>query len=199
MSISASGSNYISNANYDDWLQSKLEDAYGEIRQGMDVSGHRTDATKALNTIKNELLQMKTNGKDASEVTAAIHQAIEEFGEEFPDVKKALGEFADSLDQRAKAAIDASNLPTTEFDSSNDTVRVVPPTHIPEPVKLSDKEIDDITNSIKDTVDGFGKDDQLGLIHLNQLNSRINQTENLFSSLSDSRNKTIDAIINRIG
>jgi len=199
MSISATGSNYISNATYDAWLESKLSDSYGEIGQGMDVSGHRTDATKALNALKNDLLQLKTNGKDASEVTAAVRQVVDEFGEEFPEIKKALGGFADSLDQRAKDAIDASNLPTTEYDPATGTTKENPPTHIPAPVKLGDKEIDDITNSIKDTVDGFGKDDQLGFIHLSQLDHNVNNAENTYSAQLESRNKTIEAIINRIG
>ena len=56
------------------WMQMKTSDAYSDIKDGMDTSGHRTDAEKALNGIKNQLLQLKTNGKDASEVTAAVHQ-----------------------------------------------------------------------------------------------------------------------------
>ncbi len=43
------------------------------------------------------------------------------------------------------------------------------------------------------------KDDQLGLLKLNQLNSHINQTEQIASALIDSRNKSMDSIINRIG
>ncbi len=50
-----------------------------------------------------------------------------------------------------------------------------------------------------DAVDGLSQDDHLGMLNLNQLNSHINQTEQIASALIDSRNKNLDSIINRIG
>jgi len=202
MSISATSSSYISHDTIDAWMQSKTEEAYSDMRAGMDTSGHRTDAEKALNGIKNQLLQMKTNGKDASEVTDAVNEAIEQFGDEFPDVKEALAGLAETLNGRAKDAHDAAEAPTqipTTDDQSNTTWTEGPPTHCPKPVYASEKEIDAWTSGITDAVDGLGKDDQLGLLRLNQLNSHINQTEQIASALIDSRNKTMDSIINRIG
>ncbi|MEI9941477.1 MAG: hypothetical protein WDO69_30015 [Pseudomonadota bacterium] len=202
MSIGATGSNYISHDSIDAWMEMKLDDAYGEMRAGMDTSGHRTDAEKALNGIKSQLLQSKTNGKDASEVTAAMHQAIDEFGDEFPDVKKALEGFVETLDKRSADAFKAAESPTytsgTDADGNQITVEV-PPSHSPAPVYIDTKEVDDWTTGIGNAVDGLGKDDQLGLLNLNQLNSHINQTEQIASALMDSRNKTLDSIINRIG
>ena len=199
MSINATGDSYISDATFDAWMETKLNDAYTDMRKGMDVSTQRGDAQKALNEIKNQLLQMKTNGKDAHDVTAAMHAAIDKFSEAFPDVKKTLGEFADTLDRRgADAAAAAAAASAPHFDQYG--CWVVPLTPVsPDPVKLDEKEIDNWTKAIGDTVDAFGKEDQLGLLSLNQLNSHINQTENIRSALSDSRNKTTDAIINRIG
>jgi len=202
MSISATGSSYISHDTIDAWMEMKLNDAYTDMRAGMDTSGHRTEAEKALNGIKNQLLQMKTDGKDASEVTAAMHQAIEQFGDEFPDVKKTLEGFVATLDQRAADATKAAESPTyeTTYDADGNPVYIeFPPTHCPAPVHLEDKEIETWTGSIGDAVDGLGKDDQLGLLNLNQLNSHINQTEQIASALVDSRNKSMDSIINRIG
>jgi hypothetical protein len=202
MSISSTGSNYISPDTIDAWMAMKTEDAYGQMRAGMDTSGHRTDAEKALNGIKNQLLQMKTNGKDASEVTAAIHQAIDQFGDEFPDVKTTLEGMASTLDARADAAAQAANSETVVESTDADGNPIVfhfPATHQPGPVQLDSKEIDAWTSSIGDAVDGLGKDDQLGLLNLNQLDSHIKQTEQVGSALIDSRNKTLDSIINRIG
>ncbi|MEI9954015.1 MAG: hypothetical protein WDO74_34815 [Pseudomonadota bacterium] len=201
MSISATSSNYISQDTIDTWMQTKLGDAYSDIRKGMDTSGHRTDAEKALNDIKNKLLQMKTNGKDASEVTAAMNKAIEQFSEEFPDVKKVLQGFADTLNQRAADARQAAESPQSGWEThGEESVYVThPPTHHPEPVHIDEKEIDSWTTGITDAVDALSKEDQLGLLNLNQLNSHIGQTENIASALMDSRNKVIDGIINRIG
>ncbi len=88
MSISATGNNYISQDTIDAWMASKLDDAYADMRTGMDTSRHRVDAEKALNHVKSLFAQMKNDGTDASEVTAAVNDTIKQFGDEFPDVEK---------------------------------------------------------------------------------------------------------------
>lgn len=194
MSISATGNNYISQDTIDAWMASKLDDAYADMRTGMDTSRHRVDAEKALNHVKSLFAQMKNDGTDASEVTAAVNDTIKQFGDEFPDVEKALGRIADTLNKRQADAVAASERPTRDFLGNE-----VPPTHRPEPVHIDSKDLENWITTMTDAVDGLSQDDHLGMLNLNQLNSHINQTEQIASALIDSRNKNLDSIINRIG
>jgi hypothetical protein len=144
---------------------------------------------------------MKTNGKDASEVSVAIHAAIDKYGDEFPEVKKALQPFADTLDQRASDA--ASSVRTVNMNSRiyfathgtmSATISAPPPE-----VNLDNDEIDAWSHAIGDTVDGLGKADQLGLINIQEFNAEINQAKQTASALLDSVEKAANSIINHIG
>ena len=183
MSITATTS-FVSHDAIDAWMQAKVGDAYNEMGQGMDVSGHRGDAEKALNDIKAKLAAAKTNGGETDgHLYEDIQNVIDAYGD-VSGVTKALGAMTPTVSDE-----NVSSLTSGDGDAHHD---------LP-PIKLSDKQIDDWTKQLGDVVDGLGKDDQLGMIHLNQLNSHINQTEQIASAITDSRNKTLDAIINRIG
>ena len=184
MSISTPSTSYISHDTIDAWMQMKVGDAYSEMREGMDVSGSRADAEQALNGIKAKLAEAKNNGgKTDGNLSEEVTNVLQEFGA-VPGVKEALNPILE-------VASDEHVSSTTGGGSG--TTTALPP------IKLSSAQVDAWTSAINDTVDALGKQDQLGMIHLNALNSHINQTEQLASALIDSRNKTTEAIINRIG
>jgi len=212
MSINASGTNYVSNFALQAWMEEKTEGLYGKLRDSMDVSNDRADAESALNDIKNELLQMKTNGKGAQDVGLAIHDAIDKYGAEFPEVKKVLEDFATTLDDRAQAAAyAAAGAPGMAQAIASGTggrpspwattpaTSPAPASHVaPVPVKLTNDEIDAWTKAIGDRVDDLGKKDQLGLINIQEFNAQINQAKQTASALMDASDKAANAIINHI-
>jgi len=202
MSNNVSGSNFISNSEILTWMQEKTDGIYGHMRDAMDTSNNRAHAEDALNDIKNQLLQMKTNGKDATEVNAAIHDAIAKYGEEFPEISKCLQGFADDLDSRfaeeaAKGTTQRTmvlNIPGNLRGGSH--VEVVG--RNPDPVTLDEKQIDDWAKAIGDKVDGLGKQDQLGLINIQEFNAQLNQAKQTASALMDAADKAANSIISHI-
>jgi hypothetical protein len=199
MSITAT--NYLSSSSIDAWMEQKTDSLYGQMRDSMDTSNHRADAENALNDIKAKLLAAKDSGGDANEVRAAIDDALAEY-KDVPEVAQVLQPLHDTIAAKYKASVDAANKPVTNnggahgyHPSSSDP----PALHAPPPVDLSNNEIDDMTKTIGDGVDALGKQDQLGLINIQELNSEINQAKQIASALLDASSKSADAIISHIG
>jgi hypothetical protein len=186
MSI-APTTNYMSHDFIDAWMESRTEQTYGDMRDAMDASGHRTDAEKALNDIKSDLANIKNNGGNT---TTAFEDKVNEAISEYSDVPG----FADSLRDLSQTLGDAHVSSTNGTDDSTTVI-----SGGGDGIQLDGSKIDGWSTSISDCVDYLGKQDQLGTINLNQLNSQINQTENIASAIKDSRSKTAESIINRIG
>jgi hypothetical protein len=204
MSITAT--NYLSSSSIDAWMDQKTDSLYGQMRDSMDTSNRRADAENALNDIKAKLLAAKDSGSDADEVRAAINDALAEY-KDVPEVREALQPLADTLSTKYQAAIDAAKgwvgTPINNGSGAHGMYNYSQPSHTtpndPAPVKLSKDEVDDMTKTIGDAVDGLGKQDQLGLINIQELNSEINQAKQIASALLDASSKSSDAIINHIG
>jgi len=201
MSNTVSGSNFISNSEILAWMQKKTDGIYGNMRDAMDTSNARADAEDALNDIKSQFLQMKTNGKDATEVNAAIHQAMATYGEEFPEINKCLESFAKELDDRFAAEagkVEAQRVWVVPegFDKRQGHWETRGGT--PQPVNLDEKTIDDWCKAIGDKVDALGKQDQLGLINIQEFNAQLNQAKQTASALMDAADKAANAIISHI-
>ena len=182
--MSITPTSYMSHDFIDAWMESRTEDAYANMREGMDASGHRNDAEKALNDIKGALAEQKKHGSHASlafeeEVNAVIGQ----YGD-VPGVREALEPIRVALGDANVSSTNGTG-PVTSVSSG--------------PIKLDGGDIDNWSKGISDCVDYLSKQDQLGMINLGQLNSEINRAEQTASALKDSRNKTAEAIINRIG
>jgi hypothetical protein len=203
MSITAT--NYLSSSSIDAWMEQKTDALYGQMRDSMDTSNRRTDAETALNDIKAKLLAAKDSGSNADEVRAAINDTLAEY-KDVPEVVQALKPLADTLTTKYQAAIDAAKgwvgTLTNNGSGAHGVYSYSQPSHStqhdPAPVKLSKDEVDDMTKTIGDTVDGLGKQDQLGLINIQELNSEINQAKQIASALLDSASKSADAIISHI-
>jgi hypothetical protein len=201
MSISAT--NYLSSSSIDAWMEQKTDALYGQMRESMDTSNRRADAENALNDIKAKLLAAKDSGGDAADVRAAINETLAEY-KDVPEVAEALQPLAKTLtDKYAAAANQPASQPLAGYGGggrgSSYSSQTVPPSLTAAPqVKLDGSQIDDMTKTIGDAVDGLGKQDQLGLINIQELNSEINQAKQIASALLDAASKSADAIISHI-
>jgi hypothetical protein len=198
MSISAT--NYLSSSSIDAWMEQKTDTLYGQMRDSMDTSNRRTDAENALNDIKAKLLAAKDSGGDAADVRAAITETLAEY-KDVPEVAQVLQPLAKTLTDKYVAA---ANQPAPPQPTNSGGIAHASPPHPPAltaapQVKLASDEIDHMTTDIGNTVDGLGKQDQLGLINIQELNSEINQTKQIASALLDASSKSADAIISHIG
>jgi hypothetical protein len=210
MSINATSS-YMSNADILAWMETKTEGLYGHMRDAMDVANTRSDAESALDDVKAELQNAKNNGGDATAVTQAINDALAKY-KDVPEVAEVLQPMADKLNgEYAKAAKDAataqataaalSNTPNpggaagmvlqAEIDQANRDSK-------PRAIKLDSNDVDNWAKQIGDKVDALGKQDQLGLIQIQEFNSQLNQAKQTASALMDAADKSSSNIINHI-
>ena len=203
MSInSSSPSNFISNQEMLVWMQEKTDGIYGHMRGEMDTSNQRAHAEDALNDIKAKLLELKTNGGNTDDLRLTINATLEQYPD-IPEVAKVLQPFATELNGRHElllenqlkvAAYQAQKTANLSTSRSN----APPPHYDTSPVKLSSDQIENWTKDITAKVENLSKQDQLGLINLQEFNAQLNQAKQTASALMDAADKSANAIINHI-
>jgi len=211
MTIHASGSNFISNSEILTWMQHKTDGIYGHMRDAMDTSNTRADAEDALNTIKGKLSELKTKNATPEEVKALVDKAIKDYPD-VPEVEKVLGSFAKDLDAQQEAATIGASQAQGELNRISSTYHgfaSVPRTmqgrvqelmslaH-PKALSIDDAKVETWTKEIGTTVEGLGKQDQLGLINIQEFNAQLNQAKQTASALMDAADKAANSIINHI-
>jgi hypothetical protein len=95
MSISAT-SNYMSNDEIVAWMQQKTDALYSNMTSAMQASDSQADCEAALNKIKTDIADSKTNGGDAAAIHDEVNAALAKYGD-VPGVKDALQPIADKL------------------------------------------------------------------------------------------------------
>lgn len=205
MSINAAGSsNFISNEAILTWMQEKTDGIYGHLRDSMDTSNARAHAEDALNTIKAKIIETKNHGGDASEVRQVMKDALTEY-KDIPEIGEVLGPLAKDLDAKFdQADLDYKNnqAQADSYDAAGDAdsqeyarqLRDIP--HAT--VTISSGQVDDWTKEISDKVEGLAKQDQLGLITIQEFNAQLNQARQTASALIDAADKSASSIINHI-
>jgi hypothetical protein len=138
------------------------------------------------------ILEAKTNGGDPKQVQEEIQAALHEY-KDCPELTQTLQPLADQLTSMYKAA----QPPPRPLVSTSGRSSAPPPN--PPPAKISSDQVDAWSKVIGDTVDGLGKQDQLGLINIQELNSQINQAKQVASALLDATDKSANSIISHIG
>jgi len=220
MSINTSGTNYMSNASILEWMEAKTEGLYAKMRAAMDQSNNRVDAEDALNDIKAKIDDLKASGADAGPLRDQINEAIAQYGAEFPEVGEVLQPIADELNQRfedAQYKVSNPTAPPNQAANRSNTHSNPPPANPPPtkgnvgkntqslptkvelpPVKISKEDAERWTKKITDKVDTLGKQDQLGMIHLQEFNAQLNRTKDTASALMASADKAADNIVAHI-
>lgn len=216
MSINSTGTtHYMSNASIMEWMEAKTERLYEQMGTAMDQSNSRVDAEDALTDIKGKIEDLKANGGDATPLRELLDETIKKYGAEFPEVGEALQPIADELAQRAGdnqyQALNSNTAPNTLPGTRSGTVPGPTPspnnrpgaTHNtrigPPPLKVSSEDADRWSNKIKDKIDTLGKQDQLGMVHLQDLNGQLNRAKDVASALMASADKAADNIVSHIG
>jgi hypothetical protein len=189
MSIDAT-TNYMSNSSIEAWMEQKTEGLYGSMGDAMDTSDRRADAERELNKIKSLLTDAKSKGCDATTAYTETQAALAEYAD-VPELVQALGPIAEDLSEANEV-----NVPMGTAQSGFITATTSP--GAAQPLTVQSSQIDGWVSSIGDTVDGLGKQDQLGLINIQEFNSQINQTKQIASALMDAADKAAEAIINHI-
>ena len=195
MSISAT-SNYMSNDQIIAWMEKKTDDQYGRLEDSMDVANGRATEEQDLNDIKTLIVDSKTNGGDAQALSDAVNAAMDKYKDD-PEAMKVLGPIQSTLKDEYDAASDAAST-STSYSSGGSAMVSVSQTSTPAPVKITDDQRDAWGKSIDGTISDLSKQDELGMVDIQELNSEINQAKQLASALMDSADKSATSIIDHI-
>jgi hypothetical protein len=191
-----------------EWMELKTEILYTKMRDAMDTSNNRVAAEDALNDIKGKMDDLAASGADAHELHQMVNDTIAQYGEDFPEVGKVLQPIADELSDREKPVpgvqqqTPSNNLPGVRSGNvtgnSGGSAPKPAPLTAPRSVKISSDDAKRWTQQISDKVDTLGKQDQLGMIHLQDFNAQLNRTKDMASALMASADKAADNIVAHI-
>jgi hypothetical protein len=222
----ASGQHYISNAEFLVWMQEKTDSIYTKMGDAMDVSNDRADAEDALNKIKAQIADVQAGKGDPNELYGLMDETMHKYGDAFPEVNDTLGSISQELKDAGaqlpgvspqKPYIPAPP-PQTLGTGQRDEVRANPDYqtwvtqhgedaklhpelvigYTPKAVTIDKETAERWTNKIKDQVEDWSKQDQLGLINIQEYNAQLNQAKQTASALMDASDKAANAIINHI-
>jgi hypothetical protein len=222
MSAVGGGGNYISDGQIMAWLATQQDRIYEDLRGSMDLSEKRAQFADQLNNIKAELQQANAS-KNFAKVDADLQAFIHDYGSEpeFAELCKGLQGMADKIHSDLGAqqtwdtahaepapALQAYTQPTggphpTAFGHST----AISPhgqyntgdggTQRPEQ-HYSDGDMQSWNDLIGGKLDGSSKNDQLTMIHIQELKATLDQGAQLGSTFISSGDKTSSAIINNI-
>ncbi|HEY2410236.1 MAG TPA: hypothetical protein VGI10_29730 [Polyangiaceae bacterium] len=211
MTVEATGSsNYMSDSEIMAWMEQKTEGLYQSMRDSMDVANRRADLESALGDMQGLLADTKTGEASADQVYAKMGDLLDQY-KDFPEVTQMLEPmYATMTTQRNAAGQQAAQVAATNEHNAQLQQAYIdqhPGQHPPDfgaqqptppPFSVSAADADAWGAQMKDKVDYLGKQDQLGLINIQDVNSQINQAKEIASNLIDSQNKSASAVVANI-
>ena len=221
MSAVGGGGNYISDGAIMSWLATEQNRIYGDLEQSMDLSDKRAKFADDLNNIKAEL-QQANDSKNFTRVDADLHELMKTYGSdpELGDLCQGLQGMADKIhtDLQAQTTWDtthAANAAAAQTYTQSSTAsakslgvynsttsgkgQLLSPPEGPRPEQhYSDDDMKSWQDLIGGKLDVSGKNDQLTMIHIQELKATLDQGAQLGSTFISSGDKTSSAIINNI-
>lgn len=193
MSTSIGTGGYISNEQYLAWMTEHTGELYDQMGQAMDIAGQRTDIQADLATIKNKLQDAGTGANGDPEQWAAVRSDMEALLAKYeghPDAAQlhaVLDPMLDQMQFEVLTAAAARKLLAENLNADLDKYR-----------GPSKDDVKKWSDRLTETSDTLGKQDQLALIQIQELNSRVNQATQLASNLIASANQTANSLVNNI-
>lgn len=221
-SVSGGGGSYISDGQIMAWLANQQGRIYDDLKDSMDLSEQRADFSNELNTIKSHLQDANESG-DFSKVNAELQSFIDKYGADprFEELCEGLDGLAAriSKDYDAHAnygdAIDKYKVDAVAYAKqqgeflldpnalqeaiSSGTLLAMPEIPVdPGVPKYNDNQMKSWDELISGKTDAASKNDQLTMIHIQELKATLDQGSQLASTFISSGDKTSSAIINNI-
>jgi hypothetical protein len=217
--VSGGGGNYISDGAIMAWLAQQQDRIYGDLKGSMDLAETQAKFADDLNDIKAGLADANRK-HDFSTVDAQLQDFMAKYGDDpnFAETCEGLQGFADQIHNDYKGVQDYAvanakfQTDLSEYQAiiakaqTGDMEAVVylanhpeAPKKPDEPVKSYTKEqVDEWTGKIDGKLDVSGKNDQLTMIHIQELKATLDQGAQLGSTFISSGDKTSSSIINNI-
>ncbi len=216
--VSGGGGNYISDGQIMAWLANQQDRIYGDLRESMDLSETRAHFADDLNDIKAGLADANRT-HDFGKVDAQLQAFMDKYGSDpdFAETCEALQGVASQIHTNYEYASHGHAEAMDKFhqdrnyyqavlaqaaESSgleNSAVKRDVPTQPADPiVSYSKEQIDDWSKEIDGKLDVSSKNDQLTMIHIQELKATLDQGAQLGSTFISSGDKTSSSIINNI-
>ncbi|HTA92161.1 MAG TPA: hypothetical protein VK745_21425 [Polyangiaceae bacterium] len=209
MSISAT-SNYMSNTDILAWMETKTDGLYGQLRDEMNGADTSSDAEAALDKIKADLANTKTDGNNSAVIHDEVNDALTRY-KDVPGVADVLQPIADKLNDQYGTSDPVNVMPgpmsisgaivSTSINSAY--AQAHPNVSLaqeigPKQFAIASDDVDAWTKNIDGTLTNLGSKDQLSLIDIQEVNSELNQAKQTASALMDAADKSATAIIEHI-
>jgi hypothetical protein len=209
MSISAT-SNYMSNSDILGWMEKKTDGLYGQMRDEMDGADTNADAEAALDQIKADIANTKTDGNNSAAIHDEVNDALTKY-KDVPGVTDVLQPIADKLNDQYGTSDPVNvmpppmSVPTTltttpigaAYTQTHPNV-LLAQSFGPKQFAIDSGDVDTWTKNIDSTLQSLGSKDQLSLIDIQEVNSELNQAKQTASALMDAADKSATDIIEHI-
>ncbi len=220
--VSGGGGNYISDGAIMAWLANQQDRIYGDLRSSMDLAENRAQFADDLNDIKSGLADANRT-HDFSKVDAQLQSFMDKYGSD-PDfaetcealqgvasqihtnseyASKGYPEAMDKYRQEVRDYYAASSAQAEHVTGPNGLQNSAVEREFPKPpadpvTSYSKEQIEDWTRQIDGKLDVSSKNDQLTMIHIQELKATLDQGAQLGSTFISSGDKTSSSIINNI-
>jgi hypothetical protein len=221
------GGNYVTDGEIMEWLALEQDRIYGDLRDSMDLSRGRASFSDELNKLKTELHDANSaSPSDFSKVDAHVKELLTTYGSdpEYAELCDGLESISNTLGARVQEesnyanALDNHNAtlmaareglsklhPTNTVEASTYSTLLAfvekteksPPTP-PADHPYTDDQLQSWDGLIGGKLDLVNKNDQLNMIHIQQLKALGDQSSQLGSQFIASSDKTSSSIINNI-
>ena len=220
MSAIGGGGNYISDGDIMAWLALQQNRIYEDLSSSMDLSEQRAHFTDSLNNIKADLEAANKSGK-FGKVDGELQDFMTKCGSDpqFQDLCSGLKDMASQIhsDYQVRADYPGKVVQYRKDEQAYDAAqgrqsvgvatpedlerlargRPQPPTELPAQ-GYKDDQLQSWESLIDGKSDVLNKNDQLTMIHIQELKATLDQGAQLGSSFISSGDKTSSAIINNI-
>ncbi len=215
------GGNYISDGALLTWLANQQDRIYGDLRESMDIAEKRAEMANDLTDIKMHM-EEANKSQDFGQVDRELQAFVAKYGAdpEFAELAAGVGEIANTVHQNweyarqgydvaktqydedrrtYEAAVDAAERAATQGGLQDSAIKDRKPEPPPEPtLGYSDEQLKTWFSAIDGKLDVSSKNDQLTMIHIQELKGTLDQGMQLGSTLIAGSDKTLNAIINNI-
>jgi hypothetical protein len=209
--MSAVQSNYMSDSALMAWVTEQQNRLYGELHNAMDFEESRADMASDVSDLK---LALQNAAKDPAAMLE-VGAALDAFRAKYGDVAEfsQMREVVDGIEAATRPSIDrvkayeasqfAENAEASGLSSSasgTDAAAATNETWLEKIgagyVCLDQALVDGWVKALGEQADASNQNQQLGMIHIGEIKSSIDQSSNLVSQLVKSGNDATSSIIN---
>lgn len=185
--MSAVGGNYVSDAQLLAWVTTQQDRLYGDLKDSMSFQQKQGEMTSDLADIKQALVAANENPKQFAALAEDMQAFVDKYGEvpEFSEIVESVQGIVKEVKFRAD---ELGNAGANGFAEAVAVDRA----------KFAQGTVDSWIKALDEKLDAAGTNQQLGMLHLNEIKTTIDQGSQQTSQLLKSNNDTTSAIINNL-